>query len=529
MTSSKHTRRQFLHRLQHGALLAAGVISLRNSHAHWTPPVMSWKEWASHDALGLAELVRSGEVTALEVAEQTMHATHLINPTTNAVLEFYYDKLAHGASDNLPDGIFHGAPYFFKDVGQVEQGRVSEWGRKDYLGRVMQEDTDYIRRLRRSGLNFLGRAAAPEVGTSPVTESLLNGYTHNPWKLGFSPGGSSGGSASAVASGILPMAAANDGGGSTRIPASVCGNVGLKHTRRIARVFSGDPDTFSLVSNGVNTRSVRDTAAFLDAALHPQSSNAQPGAPDSYLIQAAQRPRQLRIALSSGRWGPYQAPDDALAEMQRIGAVLRKLGHRVEEADAPIDHSAFYNAFKVQWTAGTQARLSAAELKQLEEPPREPDYSQAEPVTRMIYADGQKWTREDYIAAIDVNQRTTQILHDFFSRYDLYLTPTVGTHTPELGSRIALSYGMQSIEEWWHHTWSFIPYTPLGNFSGHPAISLPVAKFADGMPLGAHFMGAYNSEVTLLQIAAQLERELPWFDDHPPFHVTAFDANARNR
>ena len=154
----------------------------------------------------------------------------------------------------------------------------------------------------------------------------------------------------------------------------------------------------------------------------------------------------------------------------------------------------------------------------------EQDYSNAEPVTRLIYNNGRKWNREDFLAAIDVNQQITAQLHEFFNEWDLYLTPTVGTHTPEVGSNIALSYGHQTLEEWWHNTWAFIPYTPLGNFSGHPAISVPVAKFADGLPLGAHFMGAYDSESTLLQVAAQLEQALPWFDDHPPLHVTGFDA-----
>ncbi len=507
------TRRKFL--------LSAGVLTAAcPALAHWTKPGMTWSEWASHDALGIANLVKSGDLSIHEVADQTMHAVHALNPRLNAVLEFYYDRLADPLPSQLPDGIFHGAPYFFKDVGVAEQGRINEWASKGNHARVIDAEADYLKRKRAAGLHFLGTCAAPELGTAAVTESLLNGYTHNPWELKRTPGGSSGGGASAVASGMLPMAAANDGGGSTRIPASLCGNVGLKHSREIANQLNGNTDRLSLVDNGVNSRSVRDTAAFLDAVLNPGQTNSTPGSEGSYLHAIGQPLRPLKIALSSGRFGPYQAPPDATAEMERIGRVLADLGHTVEEADADLPYIDFYQAFKIFWTARGHARMSPEDWAALEEKPPEMDLSEVEPITRMIYTQGKTWTWEEFKWAVAINEKTTAGIDAFLSEWDCWLTPAVGTHTPYVGSNLALSYGHQSLDEWWFNTFRFIPYTPLTNFSGHPSISLPVARFNDGMPLGAHFIGPNMGDGLLLQLGAQLEQAQPWFDDHPPVHVT---------
>jgi amidase len=511
------SRRKFLGSM---SAVAAGVTLAGKLSAHWTPPAMSWEEWAGYDALELADLVRSGKISALEVAEQTEHAVHKVNPMLNAVLEFYYDKLKPGASDNLPNGIFHGVPYFFKDVGAVEKGRVAENGSLRQLGHIVEEDSEYITKIRRSGLNFLGRTAAPEEGTSPVTESLMNGYTHNPWKPGFTPGGSSGGAGSAVAAGILPMSASNDGGGSTRIPASLCGNVGLKHSRSIANALEGRNDPMSLVSSGVNSRTVRDTAAFLDAALNPEATNANPGAEGSYLAALEGRTGPLKIAVSSGQWGPYNADADALAEMRRIAGVLKEMGHTVDEVDANIDYQDFYKAFQVFWTATAKARMTPEEYEKIKGDLPEEDFSKVEPITALVYGGGKKWTYDDFQWAIGVNRVCTHAVDDLLANWDFWLTPTVAQHTPRVGSNIALSYGHQAIDEWWFNAFGFIPYTPLTNFSGHPSISLPLANFASGMPLGAHFIGAKMSEANMLSLSAQLEKALPWAEKRPEIHVT---------
>ena len=519
-TASEISRRRLL--FGFSAVTAAAILPGRVS-GHRTPPALSWHEWTKHDALALAELVRSGELSAMQVAEQTEHAVDLVNPLLNAVVEFYHDRLLPGASDDLPRGVFHGVPYFFKDVGAVEKGRVAEGSSRTGHGRVMKSDPTYITKIRQSGLNFLGRTAAPEFGTSLVTESLLNGTTHNPWSLMHSPGGSSGGSGAAVAAGILPISAANDGGGSTRIPASMCGNVGLKYTRELVHTINGGGQPLSLTSMGINSRSVRDQAAFLDAALDPERANAEPGTAGSHLGALEEAPARLKVAVSSTQWGPYEAPADARAEMHRIGQALDELGHTVDEADAAIDFRDYFRAFKVFWTAPATSRVPPERAKSMAAAAlRDTNDPLLEPITRKIYQDGMRFSWDDFQWALDVNRRCTQQLDAFFEDWDLWLTPSIGQHTPRIGSNLALSYGEQSINEWWFNTFATIPYTPLCNFTGHPAISVPVAEFESGLPLGAHFMGPKQSEKALLQVAAQLERALPWFDHHPPVHVTKY-------
>lgn len=240
----------------------------------------------------------------------------------------------------------------------MEKGRVSEFSSRALAICIAQQESPYVGRIRQSGLNFLGSTATPEFSSSILTESLQNGTTYNPWDLRYSPGGSSGGAGAVVAAGILPMSAASDAGGSIRLPASICGNVGIKYTREEANAIMEARNPLSLSSMGVNTRSIRDQAAFLDAALNPQRDNASPGFEGSFLASIESVGRPLMIAMSSTRWGDYRATDDAIAEMHRVAGVLRELGHSVEEVDADIDFRDLYKAFIIYWTAPNTSRVS---------------------------------------------------------------------------------------------------------------------------------------------------------------------------
>lgn len=514
--SELFTRRGFFGGL---SAVVAGVMFSSRSAAHFTAPVMRWEEWVRYDALGIAELVRRSEVSALEVAEQTMHAVHLVNPALNAVIEFYYDKLMPGALDRLPAGVFHGVPFMFKDIVDVEKGRVAEAGSRSSLGRIVQEDPASIRRIRQSGLNFLGRTTAPEFGNSILTETLQNGTSYNPWGQKYSPGGSSGGAGAIVAAGAVPMAGANDAGGSTRLPASMCGNVGLKYSREIANAIGETRDPLSFWSVGVNTRTVRDQAAFLDAALHPDKTNASLAGDGTYLAALNKMKRGLKIAVSSTQWGPYEAPSDAIAEMHRVADALRDLGHIVEEADPKIRFQDLYKSYRIFWSAPQASRVPPEEANKL--PPSRTGTSELlEAINRKMYEDGKRWSWDDYRWALATNREITGTIVEFLSTWDLFLTPTTGRHTSEVGSRTALWRSDISIDEWYFNIFEELPYTPLGNYCGIPGISVPVARFGSGMPLGMHFYAAHGADALLLQIAAQLEKAMPWFENHPPVHVT---------
>ncbi len=480
--------------------------------------LMSWKEWASLDATAMAELVKKGEVSAKELAAQAARATELINPKLNAVIEVYDDVIADPYKDGMnPDGPFHGVPYFLKDLGPTQAGRKCEGGSRLTEGFVADHDSYLTARFKQAGLNNLGRTACPELGLTFSTESVVQGVSRNPWNLERTPGGSSGGSAAIVAAGVVPIAHANDGGGSIRIPASINGLVGLKCSR--GRVSQG-PDAgdvlFPLFSDLVVSRSVRDTAAILDATCGPM-----PG--ESTMYQYPQRPfleevgrpaGTLRIALAT-RFGDCAAAADVKMEIERVGNLLQDMGHDVTEATPKINFEEFLQVFSESFCVLAPAMLDGMAQSM----GREISADTLEPVTLRTYERGKELGMDGYVRVLEKMNQVSRQLGEFFTSYDLLLTPTLAIPVPNTGV-----YHLNrdiSVDQYFEEIWAAIPYTPLNNFTGTPAISLPLCHTDDGMPLGAHFMAPMGAEARLLRLAAALENAAPWHDKKPAIHVSA--------
>jgi amidase len=518
--SSELTRRE----LVIGAAAAAAVAALpRGARAGASRLALSWDEWTRHDALGLAVLVRDGQVTPRELAQQAAAGIAAVNPRLNAVIEVFADRVEGLDERQLGDGPLRGVPFAWKDLGSGERGRLQESGSRLLAGFRMPHDTVIAQRVRRAGLVPLARTTTPEFGFTMQTESTLTGITRNPWSLGHTPGGSSGGAAALVASGVLPMAHASDGGGSIRIPASFCGNVGLKSSRgMITLAPEGDHLIASIVCELVNSRSVRDTAAALDLMFGaaPGEAFAFPEPERPFLDEVGRPPGRLRIAVASGAFGSITPTPEIAAETNRVAKLLEGLGHHVELRAPQIDYDAYLRAFITIWIAGAGGQVAGVEATT----GRKGGAENLEPIVWLAVQAARKMGALEYTSALAVQSATSRALGAFFEGCDVLLTPTVAREAPAVGSRATLMQTDLTLDAWFAGVMQIVPYTPLCNFTGVPAISLPLAELRGSgegaMPLGMHFIAPMGEDARLLRLAAQLEEAAPWKDRRAPVHVT---------
>ncbi|MBI2963643.1 MAG: amidase [Deltaproteobacteria bacterium] len=487
---------------------------------------MNVAEYAARDALSLAALVRAGEISATDAAEAMLAAAEHVNPRVNAIIETYPGRAAAPGPGVHPSGPFAGVPFLLKDLVSHEAGQRYELGSRLAAGLTAPHDTELVRRFRAAGLNILGRTTTAEFGFSPSTEPLLHGPTRNPWDTARTPGGSSGGSAAAVATGIVPVAHANDGGGSNRVPASACGIVGLKPTRGRTPV---GPDYSQLLSGwGIEfafSRTIRDSAALLDAVEGPETGAfyaiARP--PRPYLEAIATTPRPLRLALNVTPWSAHARVDPVVRDaVTAVARVLEGLGHRVEEARFTFDFEQYHAACRVVW-----ASFCAAGCRQLAAlTGRTIDAGTVEPCTLEAYELGCRLSAADLAAADSAVAALCRAAGTFFERYDVMLTPTWTCLPPPLGV-LANSRGDLTLDAYLHLVLGTNTFTSPINTTGQPAISLPLSQSPPGeghpagLPIGSHFIGRWGDEATLLQLAAQLETALPWRDRRPPLHAAA--------
>jgi amidase len=482
---------------------------------------LSWSEWAAHDALGLAALVRYKQVTARELALQAAAGIARLNPALNAVLEVWSDRVEGLDERTLGDGPFRGVPFVWKDIGLGEGGRLQEQGSRLMRGHLLPADHFAAAKLKRAGVNGIARATCPEFGFTLVTESTLAGATRNPWSLAHTPGGSSGGSAAVVAAGIVPMAHSDDGGGSTRIPAAFCGNVGLKTSRGVVSLHpESDHLLASFVSELVNTRSVRDTAAALDALWGPAPGEPFPFAKPErpFLAEVGAPTGRLRIAVAADGLGAYAPTPELSAETRRVARLLESMGHAVEEAAPAFDAEAYLRAWIAIWVSGADVLVDAIEAAT----GRKATPENLEPIVWLAVERARRMTRREHHDALVVQAQTSRALGAFFEGWDVLLTPTVARPTPEVGSDVNLMQRGVSLDAWFEPFKRIIPYTPLANFTGVPAISLPLAQLgsgADALPLGMHFMAPMGEDARLIRLAAALEQAAPWSARRPPLHV----------
>ena len=487
---------------------------------------MKLHEYASLDATGLAQLLARGAVSPGELAALAKSANDALNPKLHATIQLFGDVIDDPLKDGMdPNGIFHGVPFLYKDLGSRLKGRAQEAGYSWRAHDISDRDDPLVANIRSAGLNIIGRTACPEDGITVVTESIKFGITRNPWNLGYTPGGSSGGSAAAVAAGIVPMASASDGAGSIRFPASWTGLIGHKPTRGLLPLPSvcneyGNPTGVE----GVVARTVRDAAAAYDC-MRPQQAGwsymelRPPEAPFLFAANSSEK-RSYRVALNLGARG-FQgdcAPEIAAA-IYEVARLLESFGHTVREVrDEDIcDFATLFDAFrKLSWVIPIGVGLEVA----AREAGVHLDVTNTSPVAIKHIAAAHQFTFEDIYNAKYTNAVVSRQWANFLATTDMVLTPVTPIRCPTVES----GYSPASTDDltvWLDRLLSSTRYTTPANECGMPSIAFPCGLDRNGLPMGAMLTGRWAEDGHLFHAAAQIERARPdWFDQKPPLHAS---------
>jgi amidase len=468
-------------------------------------------DYSDYDGLGLAELVRNRQVTPAELVEAAIARIERHNPTLNAVVYEGFDDARRRAAGELPDGPFRGVPFLIKDLGMPVAGWPRSHGSRFARDVVDSEDGGLTRRYREAGVVPLGKTNTPEYGITGTTEGAHLGPCRNPWNPNHIAGGSSGGAASAVAAGIVPLAHASDGLGSIRIPAACCGLVGLKVTRdRNPNLPDGFDYAFGNVVDHVVTRTVRDSAAMLDATGRPEPHSPYPAPPKDrpYVEEIEASPGKLRIAWSSETPSGRPIDPEIQEALERTAELLNRLGHEVVEKGLGVD----YRALFASRGPAAAANFAAGMDRLIDLVGREPEPDELEPLTWATLKAGRRQTGADVMRSLQETRMLNRKTLAFFDEVDVYLTPVLGTPVPEIGFIDPVALEPKEVNRRQARTF---PFTPPFNFSGQPSMSLPLETDANGLPIGMMFTGRYADEATLFRLAAQLEKEAPWKGRRP--------------
>ena len=477
---------------------------------------MQASEYSSYDGLGLAELVRTNQVSAPELAAAALAAIDRLNPEINAVIGTLEDEMKASLA-RVPEcqGPFVGVPFLIKDIVLHYANVPSEMGSRFARGFVLPHDTELAARFKRTGVVTIGRTNTPELGLNISTEPVANGPTCNPWNTNLSSGGSSGGAAAAVAAGIVPLAHGNDGGGSIRVPAALCGLFGLKPSRARSP-FGPDVDEgiLGLGNEHVLTRSVRDCAAMLDAVAGPDvGARIMLPPPDRpWLESASSDPAPLRMVFSTSSFpgGPKVHPD-CVAAVERAVQLCHDLGHHVEEGTPLIDHQMACDVFLN--LAGLLFSTMVDEVAALTG--NTPGSDNMESATLACLEYGTSLSASDVAATFNKINVIARTSGRFFETCDVWISPVAAQPPWKLGMMNANKPGIGAVE-WVNFLFDYAPFTAAFNVTGQPAMSMPLHRNADGLPIGVQFVGHLGDETTLFSLAGQLERAAPWFDLHPP-------------
>jgi Asp-tRNA(Asn)/Glu-tRNA(Gln) amidotransferase A subunit family amidase len=464
-----------------------------------------------HDALGLAELVRKKEIQPTELLDLAIAQVDRLNPRLNFIARQHYDYARAAIARGLPEGPFTGVPWLLKDLNTYIAGEVTGQGSRWYQQNVSAFSSEVVRRYERAGLVIFGKTTSPEFGLSPSTESKATGLTRNPWNPEHSSGGSSGGAACAVAAGVIPATHATDGGGSIRIPASVCNLFGLKPSR--GRIPVGPPRTErwdGMSVHHVVSHSVRDSAALLDAThgLEPGGRYTAPAPERPFLDEVGRDPGKLRIAFSVTAPAGTPVDPDCVQAVREAAALCASLGHHVEETGPKLDYAALSKAGADIVCAGLAAELQSREAATGQKPSAE----LLEGVTLAMYDMGNKLTAADYMRASAVNQAAAVTVAGFMTGYDLMLAPVLGAPPPKLGVLNPSSEDMATFGEFMGR---YAAFSMLQNQTGQPSISVPFAFSQGGLPIGVMFSSRYGEEALLLRLAGQIEQARPWAHRRP--------------
>ena len=493
-------------------------------------------EYESYDALGLAELVQKKEVSPADLCEAAIGRIEKLNPRLNAVVTPLYDQGRETASKAVGDGPFAGVPFLLKDLAFDFAGVPTSRGCKTFKNIAVDHDSEMVSRFKQAGVVIVGKTNTPEFGLMGITEPEVFGPCRNPWNTDHTPGGSSGGSASAVAAGIVPFASGGDGGGSIRIPSSCCGVFGLKPSR--GRNPSGPDHGIpwqGAVQDHVITRSVRDSAAMLDATQGPDQ-----GAPfiidppaGSYLEALEREPRSLKIAFNTQSPLGTTVQPECVQAVEKTAKILEELGHSVEEARPEIDGLALARSYLALYFGEVAADIdSLTPILGRKAGPED-----VEPLTWTLGLLGRAYSSGYFVTAMREWAQAGRRMGTFFQTYDLYLTPTtafpparIGELAPKPAEALLMKIvnGLRAgwllkasgmVDQLAERSLERTPFTQLANLSGLPAMSVPLYWTPDGLPVGSQFIGPFGDEITLLQLAAQLEKAQPWFARRPPLNT----------
>ena len=473
---------------------------------------MDLRDYATRDAVGLATLVRSGEVSAAEVEDAARRAIDAVDPALGATV----GRLVEPALEASGDGPLAGVPFAMKEVGAHLAGQVTQLGSRWAGGGVTgAADTHFGQRIRAAGLRVIARTRAPEFAFNATTEPVAHGPTRNPWDLERSVGGSSGGAAALVAARALPIAHATDGGGSIRIPASLCGIVGLKPTRSRIPVGPGLWEGLhGMAHDFVLCRTLRDAAAALDA-LHG------PGSGDKYVIPPPARPYAEEVGAEPGRvrvrwttdaWSGAPVAPECRSAVEGTARALEGLGHDVEAGTPAIDPDVLHRALVTTWAAGLAQRAAVLE-RQLGTPP---SLGTVEACTLAMLRHGTTISAVELLDGYGDCNAIGRAIGTFFENADVLLLPSVARPPWKLGE---LDQDDRSLDgdAWVRKLFSvYAPFTAMFNITGQPAISLPLAWSDGGLPIGVQLVGRYGDEATLLRLASQLAQIFPWAARIPP-------------
>jgi amidase len=484
---------------------------------------MRLSEYAQFDAVGLAELIAAKEISVKEVTELAVAAIESVNDRLNAVIEIFPDRVDGPLLNEVEKGALFGVPILNKDLSFDEAGRVQEMGSLFTKGFIPATNSTTVERLRKAGLNLLGRTTTPEFGISAITESEITGTTRNPWDIERTPGGSSGGSAAMVAAGAVPVATASDGGGSTRTPASCCGLVGLKPTRgRVPVGPDRGEDSCGLVAPFAVSRSMRDCAVLLDILGGSASG-------DPYVIQApteayaravAEPLPKLRIAFTDQNWAGVSTSGESREALRLALRCLQSAGHVLEEATPPIEWASFFDATITIMC--TKLAYSVDNLSAVLGWSPGPENLQSS--TWACYRFGRSCSATELLSALGKFNEVNRIVGRFSQQYDVFATPTNVYPAPLLENCFSCNPN-DPIEaaDYLANVYANDLFLAPFNTTGQPAITLPLFQTEDDLPLGVHFVGRFGDEKTLLQIGSFFEKACPWNHRLPPMHVGRSD------
>lgn len=468
-------------------------------------------EYVEYDATGLAELVARGEVTANALLDLALEAMAAVNGQTNAVVHSFADEARRFIDQDLGAGPFKGVPFLLKDLTQHYAGQPTGAGSPLRIGHRAAADTELVRRYKKAGFVIFGKTAVPELAMDWTTRSRMHGETNNPWNLAHTSGTSSGGTAAAVAAGVVPAAHGNDGGGSIRVPAACCGIFGLKPSRGRNPAAPAGATWDGMLVEHVLTRSVRDSAAILDATAGPtlgQFYNSPVGG--HFASEVRRDPGKLRIGVLTQ--APYGAAThgDCLTAVEDAIALLTSLGHDCAPArlDLPTEGWPSFEAYILAEYAADmhiEERLLGRPLTDDDLPP----------TLREMIAAGQALSGVDQRMATAGVHRVAQAVTDMFDGFDVILSPTLA-RPPLRHDAFPHDVTMQD-----HYSFylSWMPYTHIYNVSGAPAITVPLHWNPAGLPIGVQFAARPAREDILIRLGSQLEAARPWWHRRPPIYA----------